>query len=154
MAHLLRSEIMANFTIGSSSFWEEYGLTMRMDSGMNGIYNFLDDGSEGWIQEDDGSFTIFHHRSPLSENRSFSQVPVGQYSDILGNGQPIFVTHKSKAQVNGGEGELPFRIIPGETADFVDGIRDGQVISIELLPDEQSVYLGEIVELEELGLKS
>ena len=54
----------------------------------------------------------------------------------------------------GGEGELPFRIIPGETADFVDGILDGQVVSIEMLPDEHSLYLGEIVELDELGLKS
>lgn len=123
-------------------FWDEWYI------------QFLDDGSEGWIQEDDGSFTVFHKRRTLSDRRDLSHVPVGEFSDLLGNGQQIFVTHKSKAQVNGGEGELPFRIIPGEAADFVDGIWDGNVVSIEMLPDEHSIYMGEIVELAELGLSS
>ncbi|MEM7372509.1 MAG: DUF4178 domain-containing protein [Bacteroidota bacterium] len=123
-------------------FWDEW------------YVQFLDDGTEGWIQEDDGSFTMYHKRRSITTQLSLAHAPVGQYADLLQNGQEIFVTHKSKARVNGGEGELPFPIIPGEVADFVDGIWDGNVVSIEYLPGENSIYLGEIVELDELGLSS
>ncbi|MEM7658948.1 MAG: DUF4178 domain-containing protein [Bacteroidota bacterium] len=121
-------------------FWDEWYI------------QYLDDGGQAWIQEDDGSFTVFEEKKQLQRRLDLSQMSVGQVDNFLGEWEPVFLTSKSKAQVNGGEGELPFRIVPGEPADFVEGIANGEIVSVEVLPDETVLFVGEQVELEELGL--
>ena len=122
-------------------FWDEWYI------------QFLDDGSEAWIQEDDGSFTLFKKDKELSHTLNMDAITVGAWEDLgLGKNEKVFITSKSKAHVNGGEGELPFRIIPGEPADFVEGIMHGLVISVELLPDEQTVYVGQPFKIEEFSM--
>ena len=121
-------------------FWDEW------------YVHFLDDGAEAWIQEDDGAFTFFQQAKTLEKIPQLSKVGVGKMDNFLGQWGPVFITSKSKASINGGEGELPFRIVPGEAADFIDGIEDGKLVSVELLPSESILFTGEQVELEELGL--
>ncbi|MEM6766593.1 MAG: DUF4178 domain-containing protein [Bacteroidota bacterium] len=119
-------------------FWDEWYI------------QFLEDGSEAWIQEDDGSFTLFKEKMKVSQKLNLKSINVGEWQDVgLGTSEKVFITSKSKAQVNGGEGELPFRIIPGEPADFVEGILKGLVVSIEILPDEQILYVGQPFKIEE-----
>lgn len=119
-------------------FWDEWYI------------NYLDNGDAGWIQEDDGSFVLFHKEKGISANFGLEDIKVGTWDQLGGNWEPVFITSKSKASVNGGEGELPFRIIPGETADFVDGIWEGKIISLELLPDEKVIFSGQEFGLEHL----
>lgn len=121
-------------------FWDEWFL------------QFLDDGSEAWLQEDDGSFVLFSAGVPVEDFPGYEKVPVGVSYGIDATGPTVFITSKSRAKVNGGEGELPFRIVPGEPADFVEGLLDGQVISIEVLPEEVLRFVGYPVSLEELAL--
>lgn len=121
-------------------FWDEWYI------------QYLDNGNEGWIQEDDGSFTLFHETKEISDSLSLEDITVGEWNDLCGNWEPVFITSKSKATVNGGEGELPFRIIPGEPADFVDGVWNGKVVSVELLPDEKVIFTGQLFSLEEMSL--
>lgn len=122
----------------SDGFWDEW-------------YINFDNGEAAWIQEDDGSFTLFRAAGEL-ESLNYNDARVGTFASFNQQLTHVFITSKSRATVEGGEGELPFRIIPGETADFVEGIKDGEVISIEVLPDETSIYAGKQVTLEELNL--
>jgi len=118
----------------SDGFWDEW------------FAQSLDTGEEHWIQEDDGSFTLYQQGLTLENPPDWEAFVIGQEFDINDSFKNIFLTAKSRASVNGGEGELPFRIIPGELADFVDGIMGGKLISLELLPDHKVLYMGELLE--------
>lgn len=122
----------------ADGFWDEW------------FAQSLADGSPWWIQEDDGSFILFKKKSDLDPSLTWEQFTVGQTVSIPPLKEEVFITAKSRAQVNGGEGELPFRIIPGEVADFVDGIWKGKEISLEILPDEKALYIGKSLSLKHL----
>lgn len=121
-------------------FWDEW------------YVQFLDDGSAGWIQEDDGSFMMFLKAGELDYIPELMQAEVGKTLKLDGILPPLFITSKSAARVNGGEGELPFVIKPGEPADFIEGISQGTVISIEALPGETIAYQGKPFSLSALGI--
>ena len=122
----------------ADGFWDEW------------FAQSLEDGSPWWLQEDDGSFTLFKKKADLDRSISWEQFQVGKTEAIPPLKESVFITAKSRAHVNGGEGELPFRIIPGETADFVDGIWKGKEISLEILPDEKALYIGKSLSLKHL----
>lgn len=119
-------------------FWDEW------------YVQFLDNGTEGWIQEDDGDFVFFQAIGKLAFTPELMQASVGSTVDVGAPLPPIFVTSKAEAKVNGGEGELPFQIIPGEPADFIEGIAEGRIISIEALPAETVAYSGRPFPIEAL----
>ncbi|MEO0583701.1 MAG: DUF4178 domain-containing protein [Bacteroidota bacterium] len=123
-------------------FWDEW------------FVQFLDDGEEAWIQEDDGSFMLFREMDNGSESPDFESIQVGQ-TVSLSTGHQLFVTSKARAQVNGGEGELPFIVKRGDPADFIEGIAvgRGEVISIEVLPGETHAFIGYPFKLHELSLQ-
>jgi hypothetical protein len=121
-------------------FWDEWYI------------NYLDDGSEGWIQEDDGSFVLFREEKRLDQPLDFRRAKVGSWHNFDGAWEPAFLTSKGHATVNGGEGELPFQILPGETVDFIDGIWEGQLLSIELLKYDRILFVGQPFDWEELQL--
>lgn len=121
-------------------FWDEwYGID-------------LDKGEGYWIQEDDGQFVVFRAEKELDSSVAFGDIPVGHWNDLNGQWESFFITSKSKAQVNGGEGELPFRIIPGEPADFIEGIWKGRIISVEMLPDGNTLFVGIPIELAAMAI--
>lgn len=98
---------------------------------------------EYWLQEDEGDYVLFEKSGSLPTNTSFSDLMVGQKVDW--EEEKIFITEKSTAQIVGGEGELPHRVIPGEQANFVDGIIYGKGIStsLEFLSNNQlAFYIG------------
>lgn len=106
------------------------------------------DGSEYtdyWLQEDEGEFVLFSKKTLTGQAPIFENIKVG--TSILVNGFPMFVTEKNNASINGGEGELPFQVIPGEKADYIDGISDGKPISIEYMPGEVEFNMGEPINL-------
>lgn len=122
-------------------FWDEWYI------------QFLDNGEAGWIQEDDGSFVLFTEAKRLKRRLNLNGIKVGAHDNFEGQWEKVFVTSKSKAQINGGEGELPFRIIPGQTADFVDGIARGEVVSVELLEEDNVLFVGKPLSLQEVELR-
>lgn len=121
-------------------FWDEWYLSFF-------------DGESMWVQEDDGSFVLFYYEEPLSYRVDFEGTRVGSTIAITEKINEVFVTSKSRASLQGGEGELPFRVSPGSQADFVDGIMKGKVVSTELLPEENVVFIGHPVDLEEFKLR-
>lgn len=137
---LILGRLRINYKDG---FWDEW------------FIQFMDDGEEAWIQEDDGSFMLFREMDSGVQIPDFATIPVGQ-TISLSTGHQLFVTSKSRAQVDGGEGELPFIVKRGDPADFIEGIAVGkrEVISIEVLPGETHAFIGYPFKLQELSLQS
>lgn len=145
-------------SVGNRGRWQGQGFTilgrLRIeyeDGFWDEWYINFDDGRPAWIQEDDGSFMLFEAAGELS-GLEYENIHVGTFRDFSQDLTSVFITSKSRAKVEGGEGELPFRIIPGETADFVEGIKEGEMVSIEVLPDETSISLGKTISLDDLDL--
>ena len=93
-----------------------------------------------WLQEDEGEYVLFEKMDSLPENTSFPDLSIGQ--KVVWNDNEIFISEKNTAQIIGGEGELPHKVIPGEQADFVDGIIFSQGIptSLEFLPGNDLAF--------------
>jgi len=145
-------------SVGNRGRWKEQGFTIlgrlriEYDDGFwDEWYINFDDGRPAWIQEDDGSFMLFQAGGQIPR-LNYDSIRVGTFVDFTHDLPNVFVTSKSRAKVEGGEGELPFRIIPGETADFVEGIKEGEMVSIEVLLDETSLYMGQTISLDDLDL--
>ncbi len=54
-----------------------------------------------------------------------------------------------------GEGELPFRALAKQKADFIDGIIYGEskVFSFEFLPEETLLYTGSLLDWKDIEIK-
>ncbi len=104
--------------------------------------------NEYWLQEDEGEFFLFKKFDNLPSVSDYNELKVGMYIDW--EEYKMFISEKAKAQIVGGEGELPFRVIPGEQCDFIDGIllREAIPVSIEYLPDNKKAFYVTIFNLD------
>jgi hypothetical protein len=98
-----------------------------------------------WLQEDEGEFTLFTKKGLQDKPPEFDKVKVATIVAI--NRQTVFVTEKNRATINGGEGGLPFQLIPGEQVNYIDGIAEGKPVSLEYMPGETVFNSGETVAL-------
>ena len=120
-----------------SGYWHEWFLV-------------FDDGDGGWLQEDEGRFTLYQKETLTTPVPPFEQIRVGQQVPV--SGYRVFVTEKGEAQIVGGEGQLAFSIVPGEQVNYVDGINDSDQISLEYTTDEVEFMVGQAVPREALVL--
>lgn len=131
---------MMRFDYGDGDgFWDEW--LIELDEKPGQPY---------WLQEDEGRFTLLYETPSQEQLPPFEQMPVGGVLTL--DGRRIFIAEKSKGVVNGGEGILPWKIVPGEQCDFVDGIFDGKTVSIEYLPDGVEVYMGTPIAVNEIKI--
>ena len=110
------------------SYWDEW-------------YLELHDGEIAWLEEEEGEYTLSRKQPITSEVPSFEEARVG--STITVNGQPFFVTERCRAKVAGAEGQLFYRVAPGQPVHFVDGNLGGKVAAIEYGNDEIEYTVGE-----------
>lgn len=123
-------------------FWDEW--LVRLGDDRDTLY---------WLEEDEGEFMLYKKRELSDLAPAYEEVIVGETIE-LGEFQ-VFVSEKNKAVVKGGEGELPFQLLPDEQADFVDGFTEGKVMSIEYLPEgEKEVNLGVPVPFSKLEVEN
>lgn len=122
-------------------FWDEWFLSNKKEPD-----------EEYWLQEDEGEYILFGRNKEVKNFPNFSGTKVGDTYGTLG--EKIFISEKNTAQVMGGEGELPFQVVPGEKADFIDGIviGKGMPVSYEYLPKETQLYMGFEVKLDEISI--
>ncbi|MCS7018982.1 MAG: DUF4178 domain-containing protein [Cytophagales bacterium] len=118
-------------------FWDEWLVLLNYEE-------------EAWLQEDEGEVTLFRKIPAQGEMPHFSSVRVGQTitlslqlpDESRFHKNNIFVVEKHKATIQGGEGELPFLVVPGEQADYIDGICSGALVSIDYTVEGTSVSWG------------
>ncbi len=126
-----------------SGFWDEWFLI-----------NDKNPETEYWLQEDEGDYILFGRADDSGISfPDFTSTQVGstqQYAD-----EAVFVSEKNTAEIMGGEGELPFQVVKGEQANFIDGIvvGKGTPVSYEYLPKETLLYVGFEVQLDDISIR-
>ncbi len=106
-----------------------------------------------WLQEDEGDYALYQEISVTENLPVFDKALVGVAYPFMGN--QFFVSEKNKAWIVGGEGELPHQVIPGEKADFIDGIivGKGAPASFEIMQTETLYYTGEVIHPDNIVIK-
>lgn len=126
----------------TEGFWDEWAV----------IINDKED-QIFWLEEDEGRLTLFISTDVASSKApNYNKTKVG--TEISFDNHKIFVRAKSKATVEGGEGELPFQVVKGSQADFIDGICKGQPVGFEFLVDEITFNKGEVIPLSDVLFKT
>jgi len=96
-------------------------------------YLAFDDGDAGWLEEEDGQYTLSRREPLRTVPPSFDEARVGTRFDV--NGAPFFVTERCRARIAGAEGQLFYRAIPGKPVSFVEGNVGGRVAYLEYAED-------------------
>lgn len=113
-------------------------------------YLAFDDGSVAWLEEEEGAYTLSRNEPLTSAVPDFEEARVGTTLTI--NGRPFFVTERCRARVAGAEGQLLFRVRPGQPVRFVDGNVGGRVAAIEYGDEEIEFTVGEGIGRDEIVL--
>jgi hypothetical protein len=117
-------------------FWDEWAVILNDKDEQ--IY---------WLEEDEGRLSLFSSATIPSEGAlaSYEKVKVGATIDF--QKKRVFIRAKSKAKMIGSEGELPFQVLNGEKADFIDGIYNSNPCSFEFLATEITFNEGQVLHL-------
>lgn len=108
------------------------------------------DGSTALLEEEEGEYTLSQKQSLASAVPAFDQISIGATLSI--NDQPFFVTERCRARVAGAEGQLPYRVRPGQPVRFVDGNTGGRVAAIEYGDDAIEYSVGAPVDRDEIAM--
>jgi len=122
----------------SGGFWDEWFLLNDADQRI-------------WLQEDDGEMTAFEKIEIDGQVPDYDASAPGQLIQV--NGLNLFVLERTAATISGAEGELFFRITPGETVGCIDANAGGVNYSLEYADDEVSLNKGNAVSMDELDFK-
>ncbi len=121
-------------------FWDEWLVDMDGQT------------DEFWIHEDEGDL-ILYTKMETKSIPDYQEFKIGTAIEFVG--KRLFPTEKNKAQILGGEGELPYRVLPNQQADFVDGIfyGEGTVFSFKFLPEETQFYKGQFIKWDDIVIE-
>jgi hypothetical protein len=121
-----------------TAYWDEWFLTFE--------------GGEqpGWLVEDEGNFTFFNKKTLTGSAPPFESVSVGSTVSIAG--QQVFISEKGVARIAGGEGQLAFRILPGEQIKYLDGSSGQDLISVEYAENEIEFLVGQAIDRSALAV--
>jgi hypothetical protein len=104
-------------------------------------YLAFDDGDAGWLEEEDGEYTLCRNERLRDAVPPFDQLRVG--SQFPANGHPFFVTERCRARIAGAEGQLFYRAVPGKAVNFVEGNIGGRIAYLEYTDDAIEFGLGD-----------
>lgn len=126
-------------------------IQLRYDAGMwNEWYVLFDDGSDGWLGDASGQYTMTTKRPLPQDWPAFEAVQVTRQYDI-GFG-PYVASDKRVAKCTGGQGELPFRVGQGWEARVADFRRGPSFATLDYSDGTPPLlYAGNAVTLE--GMK-
>ncbi len=112
----------------------------------------FDDGSSGWLAEDNGAYVFTVPLSTQSTLPEAARFRVGARTAI--NGKPFTVASNVSAQLISAQGELPKLPPLGQAFDVVELRGEGtEVLSIDYTQAPPTVSQGTAVQLDDLALK-
>ncbi|MGE6494400.1 DUF4178 domain-containing protein [Cupriavidus metallidurans] len=153
--------------IGTSGIWPNDGkgqgftlvgrLQLRYDAGLwSEWYVLFDDGTDGWLGDASGQY-MFTRRVP---DEDAAKASVGKLPKFEGlkPGEPLFFNKYRyeagdvrTARCTGGQGELPFQVGAGWTAQVADFRNAGNFLTLDYADGyPPAVYTGQLVELDQL----
>ncbi len=118
-------------------------------------YAAFEDGRWGWLAEAQGRFYMtFAQRMPgQSLIPPFDALDLGEPVAALSSSIPLRVVEKGVARALGARGEIPYRLVPGESFEYADlSGPGGSFATIDYSDTPPQVYVGREVTLSDLGL--
>lgn len=123
-------------------FWDEW-------------YAVFSNGWVGWLAEAQGRFYLtFYQPLPAGvELPPFESLFLGQAIQTSPNQPSLMVTEKASAVPTAAEGEIPYKLVPGETRNFADlSGKDNAFGSIDYRVNPARIFVGWQLTLAEIGL--
>jgi hypothetical protein len=114
-------------------------------------YFAFDDGDAGWLEEEDGEYTLSRSEKLRTPAPPFERVMVGTSFDV--NGYPFFVTERCRARIAGAEGQLFYKAVPGREVAFLDGNVGGRTAYLEYTPDSIEFGVGDAIPRHDITLE-
>jgi hypothetical protein len=115
-------------------------------------YAAFADGKWGWLAEAQGRFYLTFERPVPADLPSYDNLQLEQKIDV-GEKLKLTVAEKQRGQVGSALGEIPFRVLPGETHPFADlSGPNGEFATIDYSDDSPVLYVGRQVTLDELHI--
>ncbi|MCE1246042.1 MAG: DUF4178 domain-containing protein [Firmicutes bacterium] len=131
-------EVLGRLRYGyDEGFWDEWFLQFS-------------DNQAGWVTEEEGECTLFFKEMITSPIENVENLRVGQFVQV--EGKKVFITEISDAFIEGGEGELHYKVIPGKEVLHIEGNASGKLVSIEVWPREIEVHTGGPVLYQEIKM--
>lgn len=118
-------------------------------------YAAFADGRWGWLAEAQGRFYLTFQRDiPAAQNiPPLDALELGQQVPSIPTPTPLVVAEKGEARTLAAEGEIPYRLTPGEAYAYADlSGQDGLFGTIDYGEQPPLVFIGREVTLDELGV--
>lgn len=118
-------------------------------------YAAFSDGRWGWLAEAQGRFYLTFQQSVPEQQRlpSFGALELGHAVGAMPGSVPFVVAEKGIARTLGAQGEIPWRVVPGEQYAYADLSGQGRVFAtLDYSEMPPLVFMGQEVTLAELGL--
>jgi len=114
-------------------------------------YAAFGDGRWGWLAEAMGRFFLTFVTKVPGKLPPFAELTIGQRVAQV-KGAYLMVAEKGVGEYAGAEGEIPFRLAPGERYAYADLASDrGIFATLDYSDEPPTLYLGQEVTLPELG---
>ncbi|HEX8843357.1 MAG TPA: DUF4178 domain-containing protein [Pyrinomonadaceae bacterium] len=118
-------------------------------------YAAFNDGRWGWLAEAQGRFYLTFQVSAPEQKKipSFEALGVGHTLYSLPGSEQFVVAEKGHARTLGAQGEIPWRVVPGETYAYADlSGQDRAFGTLDYSESSPLVFSGREVTLAELGM--
>lgn len=118
-------------------------------------YAAFSDERWGWLAEAQGRFYLTFQQAVPEQDRipSFDNLELGHAVGAMPGSAPFVVAEKGIARTLGAKGEIPWRVVPGETYAYADLSGHGRAFAtIDYSESQPLVFIGQEVTLAELGI--
>jgi len=102
----------------------------------------------GWVEEDEGEFTLTFKSKLTSPVPPFDQIRVGSFIP-LGKDR-LFISEKGLAQIVGAQGEVSMTARPGQALHYVDGNAADKAIRLVMDDKGITLHTGEPLDFSDL----
>jgi hypothetical protein len=118
-------------------------------------YATFSNGWVGWLAEAQGRFYLTFYQ-PLPQGAvlpQFDTLQLGQFVEGIPSKTPLMVQEKGTATSAAADGEIPYKLVPGEKSNYADLAGKNEAFgTIDYSSDPPWVFVGKQVTLEEIGL--
>ncbi len=116
-------------------------------------YAAFADGRWGWLAEAQGRFYLTYKISSPIEVPPFDALSAGERVPSIPVSVPMMVAEKGEARMLAAEGEIPYRLVPGETYAYADlSGAGGTFATIDYGETPAQLFVGREVPFAELGI--
>jgi Zn finger protein HypA/HybF involved in hydrogenase expression len=118
-------------------------------------YATFSNGWVGWLAEAQGRFymTFFQPLPDGVKLPAFNNLKLGGVVSEIPSRVPLMVQEKGQATYAAAEGEIPYKLVPGEHFEYADlAGKENTFATIDYSIDPPWVFLGEQVTLQDIGL--